>query len=138
MLFCLLGMLALHWILPLGSFSSWLLLICGIGLIAFALVMAFGAESQFRRNGTTVDPLGRAAKLVTDGWFHVSRNPMYLSLAMMLIGSWLALGSASALLGVIAFIFLAERWYIVPEEKRLVATFRKQYEAYRMRTRRWL
>jgi protein-S-isoprenylcysteine O-methyltransferase Ste14 len=63
---------------------------------------------------------------------------MYLSLAMMLIGSWLALGSASALLGVIAFIFLAERWYIVPEEKRLVATFRKQYEAYRMRTRRWL
>jgi len=138
MLFCLLGMLILDWILPLGSISSWLLVCSGIGLIVPGLVIAFGAESQFRRNGTTVDHLGKAAKLVTDGWFKMSRNPMYLSLAIMLIGAWLTLGSASPLLGVIAFIILAERWYIVSEEKRLVVTFRKQYEAYQQRTRRWL
>jgi protein-S-isoprenylcysteine O-methyltransferase Ste14 len=138
MLLCLLGMLALHSILPLGSIFSWTLLLCGVGFIALGLVIAFRAESQFRQNGTTVDHLGGAAKLVTDGWFNVSRNPMYLSLALILMGAWLTLGSVSPLLGVTAFIFLAQRWYIVPEETRLAATFRNQYEAYRMRTRRWL
>jgi protein-S-isoprenylcysteine O-methyltransferase Ste14 len=138
MLLCLLGMLAMHTILPLGSIFSWTLLLCGVGFIALGLVIAFRAESQFHRNATTVDHLGRAAKLVTDGWFNVSRNPMYLSLALMLMGAWLTLGSISPLLGVITFIFVTERWYIGPEEKRLFATFRTQYEAYRMRTRRWL
>ena len=138
MLFCLIGMLALHWILPLRLISNWTLLLCGVGLIALGLVIAFGAESQFRRNGTTVDHLGRAAKLVTDGWFNISRNPMYLSLALLLLGAWLTLGSASPLLGVIAYVFLAEHWYILPEENRLSATFGKQYASYRKRTRRWL
>ena len=138
MLFCLLGMLTLHRVLPLGLISSPTLLICGVALIALGLVIAFGSEGQFRRNGTTVDHLGTAAKLVTDGWFNFSRNPMYLSLTLMLMGAWLTLGSASPLLGIITYIFLVQQWYIVPEEKRLVAIFGKQYESYRMRTRRWL
>ena len=137
-LFCLIGMLALHSILPLGSIFSWTLLVCGVGLIALGLVIAFGAESQFRRNGTTVDHLGMAAKLVTDGWFKYSRNPMYLSFVIMLTGAWLTLGSISPFLGVLVYILLIERWYIMPEEKRLVATFGKQYESYRIGTRRWL
>lgn len=56
----------------------------------------------------------------------------------MLLGAWLVLRSISSLLGIIAYLIVAERWYIAPEEKRLVATFGKQYEFYRARTRRWL
>jgi protein-S-isoprenylcysteine O-methyltransferase Ste14 len=138
MLFCLLGMLLLHWMLPLRAISSWKFLICGIVLIAFGLVIAFGAESQFRRNGTTIDPLGMAEKLVTDGWFRYSRNPMYLSFVIMLTGAWVTLGSIPPLLGIFMYILLTERWYILPEEKRLMATFRKQYESYQISTRRWL
>lgn len=138
MLFCLLGMVALRWLIPLGSTSNWLLLVFGVGFIALGLAMGVGAEGQFRRVHTTVDPLGVASQLVTDGWFKYSRNPMYLSFTLMLMGAWLALGSISPLLGVLAYILLTERWYIVPEERRLIAMFGKEYESYQMRTRRWL
>ena len=112
--------------------------IIGVGLIVFGLIVAYTAEAQFRRSSTTVDHLGTATTLVTDGWFTYSRNPMYLSFALILIGVWLSLGSVSALLIVVAFIFFAEQWYILPEEKRLAALFGRQYETYRTRTRRWL
>jgi hypothetical protein len=47
-LFCLLGMLALRWIVPLGFMSNWLLFIFGLGLMVLGIVMAIGAEGQFR------------------------------------------------------------------------------------------
>jgi protein-S-isoprenylcysteine O-methyltransferase Ste14 len=138
MLICLLGMIALRWLVPLGAISSWILLIFGIGFIVFGLVMGLEAESQFRRNHTTVDPVGVSSKLVTDGWFKYSRNPMYLSFVLVLIGAWFTLGSISPLLGVLIFIFFTQQWYIFPEEKRLIATFGNDYGSYQMRTRRWL
>jgi protein-S-isoprenylcysteine O-methyltransferase Ste14 len=138
MLLCLLSMIALHWLFPLWLISNWILLLLGVGCIVFGIVLGVAAEGQFRRSGTTVNPLGMPTKLVTDGWFKRSRNPMYLSFGLMLIGAWLALGSVSPLLSILAYVFLTEHWYILPEEKRLVGVFGKQYESYQMRTRRWL
>ena len=63
---------------------------------------------------------------------------MYLSFGLILMGAWLALGSMSPLVVLIAYIFFTERRYIFPEEKRLGQIFGRQYEAYRLRTRRWL
>ena len=100
--------------------------------------MAFGSEGQFRQRNTTVDHLGAATKLVTDGWFQYSRNPMYLSFVLILIGAWLSLGSLSPLIAVLMFIILTEQWYILSEEKRLAAVFAKDYESYQERTPRWV
>lgn len=138
MLICVLVMIVLHLILPLAVISNWILFLVGIGLIAFGLVMAFGAEGQFRRLGTTVDPLGAPSRLVTDGWFKQSRNPMYLSFLLMLLGSWLTLGSLSPLVLLLIFVRLTEQWYILPEEQRLVRAFGKDYESYRRHARRWM
>ncbi len=138
MLFCVLGMIALHWFLPLLPFSNWVPLLLGVGFIGFGLVMAFGAEGQFRRNGTTVDHLGMPSKLVNDGWFKYSRNPMYLSFALVLAGAWLSLGSISPILGILIYFVLTEQWYIRPEEKRIAEKFGNTYAAYKRQTRRWL
>ncbi len=137
-LFCLLGMLILDRIFPLVSITNAALVVIGLGFVGLGLVIAFAAEGQFGRVGTNVNTFGQPTKLVTDGWFKYSRNPMYLSFALILIGAWLALGSFSPVLGVIAYLFITDRWYIPQEEKRLTATFGKEYESYRMRTRRWL
>jgi protein-S-isoprenylcysteine O-methyltransferase Ste14 len=138
MLFCQSGMIVLHWLLPLRSTPSWLLFTPGIGLMVLGFLIALAAEGQFRRSGTTVDHLGSATRLVTDGWFKLSRNPMYLSMVLTLMGAWLALGSLSPFLMIVLYLLLTERWYVVPEEKRLSATFGQEYESYRLRTRRWL
>jgi protein-S-isoprenylcysteine O-methyltransferase Ste14 len=137
-LFCLLGMLILDQIFPLVSITSIVLVIIGLGLVGMGIMMAFAAERQFRRVGTTVNPFGQPTTLVTEGWFRYSRNPMYLSLALILMGAWITLGSLSPALGVIVYLFITDRWYIPQEEKRLTATFGMEYESYRMRTRRWL
>jgi protein-S-isoprenylcysteine O-methyltransferase Ste14 len=131
-------MITLPWIVSLGLISSWALLLFGVGLMALGIVIAIGAEAQFRRGRTTVDHLGSATKLVTDGWFKYSRNPMYLSFVILLTGAGLTLGSTSPLLGIIVYILLTERWYIRPEEKRLMSAFGEQYKVYQMRTHRWL
>jgi protein-S-isoprenylcysteine O-methyltransferase Ste14 len=138
MLLCLLGMIVLHRIFPLRMISSWVILGFGIALMIIGLGIAFEAEGQFRRSGTTVDHLGMPAKLVTNGWFKYSRNPMYLSFALILIGVWLSLGSVSSLLGLLLYLFLTQQWYIRPEEKRLVEKFGRAYESYIKKTRRWL
>lgn len=138
MLACLLGMMALYWLFPIQWISSWGLFIIGLVFIILGLVIAFGAEKQFRQSGTSVDHLGMASQLVTDGWFKYSRNPMYLSFVFMLIGAWLLLGSLSSLLGILAFVLLTEQRYILSEEKRLAAAFGKDYRSYLKRTRRWI
>ena len=137
-LFCLISMLVLHLILPLPSFTSAMLVIAGLGFIVIGLSIAIAAEGQFRRVGTNVNTFGLPSKLVTDGWFKYSRNPMYLSFGIMLVGAWLALGSVSSFLGIAAFIIVTNRWYIAFEERRLAETFGGAYESYRKRTRRWL
>ncbi len=137
-LVCLLGMLILNWIFPLASAHSTALVIIGLGFVVLGIGIAFLAEGQFGRVGTEVNTFGQPTKLVTDGWFKYSRNPMYLSFALILIGAWIALGSVSAVLGVVVYLFVTDQWYIAQEEKRLAATFGKDYESYRRQTRRWL
>jgi protein-S-isoprenylcysteine O-methyltransferase Ste14 len=137
-LYCLLAMLLLHWAFPLASVASLILVIIGLGSMVLGIVIAIAAEGQFRRAGTNVNTFGQPTKLVTDGWFSFSRNPMYLSLALMLLGAWLTLGSVSPLVGILVFLLVTDRWYIAQEEKRLAATFGKEYESYRRHTRRWL
>jgi len=137
-LFCLLGMLILHWALPLAAIINIVLVAVGLGFVAFGLAIAFAAEGQFGRAGTEVNTFGQPTKLVTDGWFKYSRNPMYLSFALILMGAWIALGSLSPVLGVLVYVLITDRWYIAQEEKRLTATFGKEYASYQIRTRRWL
>jgi protein-S-isoprenylcysteine O-methyltransferase Ste14 len=131
-------MIALHWFLPLALIYNWFLFSIGLVIIIFGLVMSFRAEGQFRKHETTVDHLGNSAKLVIDGWYQYSRNPMYLSLLVLLVGVWLSLGSLSPLVIIPIFIFLTERWYIKQEEIRLLAIFGKEYVSYQKRTRRWI
>ena len=56
-----------------------LLLILGLAVLIFAVRL-------FRKDKTTVNPLSpeQATKLVTDGIFKYSRNPMYLGMALIL------------------------------------------------------
>ena len=136
--FCLaiMFLLGLLWpILPILRFPFNLVgaLIGGTGL-----GISLMAHSQFKKVGTTLYPFNKPEKLVTDGLFRYTRNPMYLGLIILLVGGWLLLGSLSPLAVVVAFVLMADRWYVVHEEQRLAAVFGKAYITYQARTPRWL
>lgn len=94
----------------------------------------------FRRARTTVNPLRpeSASTLVTTGIYQVTRNPMYLCMALLLTALAVWLAFPWSLLCVLAFILYIDRFQIVPEERALSELFGEEYQRYRTRVRRWL
>lgn len=114
----------------------------GLAGAAFAAAGLFGypAIAAFVRAGTTINPvqIDRASALVTSGVYRITRNPMYVALALLLC-AWAAwLGQPLAVIGPIGFVLFIDRFQIVPEERILAARFGAAYDAYRQRVRRWL
>jgi protein-S-isoprenylcysteine O-methyltransferase Ste14 len=108
-------------------------------LVASALI-AGAAFVAFIRARTTIDPRRpeQATRLVTSGIYRFSRNPMYLSLVLLLVADAIRLWSLPALLGPVVFVLYVRRFHIALEERRLRAKFGADYAAYARRVRRWL
>ena len=111
--------------------------------LAVALVGAgfdVGGVLGFLRAKTTVNPMKpeRSAALVTSGLYRITRNPMYLGMALLLLAWALYLASATALLGPLVFMLYITRFQIRPEERALSARFGGEFASYCARVRRWL
>ena len=94
----------------------------------------------FRAHRTTVNPLRpeRASALVTNGIYRVTRNPMYVGMAVLLVAWAVYLHAAVAFAGPILFVAYLTRFQIVPEERVLRERFGEAFTAYAARVRRWL
>jgi protein-S-isoprenylcysteine O-methyltransferase Ste14 len=94
----------------------------------------------FRASRTTINPLTpqRSRALVTSGVYRLTRNPMYVGMALLLSAWAVALGSPWAAAGPLAFVLYITRWQIRPEERVLQALFGPDYADYCQRVRRWL
>lgn len=110
--------------------------------VVFMAAGAFGipALRAFRKAGTTIDPvrIDRVASLVTTGVYGRTRNPMYLSLVLLLSAWALVLGGLWVWAGPVALVLWLDRLQIRPEEAAMAARFGADYGAYRARVRRWL
>ena len=114
-------------------------------LAALALVLLGGAiglagTRSFRMARTTVNPLqpDRASALVTTGIYRYTRNPMYVAVALALLGWSVYLGHALAPLGAVAFVAWMDRRQIPAEERALRGLFGAGFERYCSEVRRWL
>jgi protein-S-isoprenylcysteine O-methyltransferase Ste14 len=111
-----------------------------LGLLAVLPVAVLGgpAARAMARHGTTLHPFGEPTALVTSGPFRFTRNPLYLSLALLLGGAAVFLGSLTPFLVVPAFMVAITNAFIRREEAALAAAFGAGFEAYCRRVRRWL
>ncbi len=107
-------------------------------LLLFALWMAMGSWLIFIKSGTHVDPRKPALKIIEDGPFRLSRNPMYLSLVLILAAVSILQLSVWFLLSGAGLWFILDRKAVVPEEAYLEGKFGDLYRAYKARVRRWL
>jgi protein-S-isoprenylcysteine O-methyltransferase Ste14 len=108
--------------------------------IAAGAGFAIAGVLAFRRHHTTINPLHpeKTSSLVTGGIYRISRNPMYVGMAMLLLAWAMFLESPAALLGIGAFIAYITRFQIIPEERQLSQHFGVAFATYRQRVRRWL
>ncbi len=112
----------------------------GIRVAQFSALIALVAFATLWIARTTINPFDpwRASRLVTGGIFRLSRNPLYLSLLLLLVAYAIRLGAWAEWLGPALFAAYVTRFQIIPEERILARKFGAEFEAYRRRTRRWI
>jgi protein-S-isoprenylcysteine O-methyltransferase Ste14 len=108
-----------------------LILVLGIWLAALAL-------RTLSRHKTSSEPWKPTTKLVQDGPYRFSRNPIYLSFALMYLGLSCLLNSLPALIMLVPVLVVVDRTQILKEERYLEAVFSEEYRQYRSRVRRWI
>lgn len=99
-----------------------------------------GTAREFRRQRTTFDPVDVSAArfLVVRGPNRLTRNPMYVGLAGLLVAHAVLRRSAVAVLPVAAFVEVIDRFQVPGEEDALLAKFDDAYDRYRRSVPRWL
>ncbi len=109
-------------------------------LMAVALLIAVWSLLLFYRNGTTVHAHKpqEAEKMITSGPYKHTRNPMYLSLSLVLIAQAIFLSDFLALMLMPGFYAYMTRFQIIPEERHMMEIFGEEYEEYADKTPRWL
>lgn len=110
----------------------------GIGGIIIGLYVALSGKKTFQKLETPLMPGEKPKKLVEEGLFKISRNPMYLGFIVALVGVAALFGSLIAFISPIVF-FIVINFILIPlEEKLMEKTFGKKYLEYKKRVRRWI
>ena len=136
--FGLIAVFAVNEFIPGPRFTSAAGQMAGGVLILSGLVLLVYAGGLFKRAGTDLIPFRNVSALVTDGIYRYTRNPMYLGMALVLLGCAVTVGSSLALCVSVVFAAIIEVRFIRPEEAMLRGIFPEQYPVYCKRVRRWI
>jgi protein-S-isoprenylcysteine O-methyltransferase Ste14 len=134
----LISIFTLDELYPLLRFASLFWQVTGSLVILVGLFLLVAANGLFVRAGTDVIPFRNVSSLVTSGVFRWSRNPMYLGMALVLLGCGMTVGALSALAVMPAFVIIIDLRFIRAEEQMLRQLFPDEFPAYCERVRRWL
>jgi protein-S-isoprenylcysteine O-methyltransferase Ste14 len=108
-----------------------ILIFCGAALTGSAVL-------NFKDAGTTVRPDRAASTLVIAGPHKITRNPMYLGLALLYLGITIADQSIWALILLPVVLAIILRRAIESEEAFLEKRFGADYVSYKEKVRRWI
>ena len=109
-------------------------------MIIIGLIIMLSAIILFKKYQTTITPLNpsNATKLITDGIYKYSRNPMYLGLLLILFGISIILNPIGGLSLIPLFILYLNLFQIIPEENAMVDLFKDEFLEYKENVRRWI
>jgi protein-S-isoprenylcysteine O-methyltransferase Ste14 len=119
--------------LPRGAARAigWPLLAGGVSLASWFVF-------TMRRADTPIDPREPVSNLATDGPFRYTRNPAYLSMAMIYAGISSLANALWSILFLPAVLLVIQRGVIEREERYLERKFGEEYLGYKGRVRRWI
>jgi protein-S-isoprenylcysteine O-methyltransferase Ste14 len=130
---------AFHW--PLVNtrifFHSNVIAWIGVGLCFIGLLVLFGSLVSFGRSFRVGIDVDQPDKLVTTGIFAVSRNPIYVGFALVLVGQFLVFPNWVPLVYLAAGFMLFHR-QVLREESFMQQHYSQEYAEYCRRVRRYL
>jgi len=120
-----------------GAPAAWNL----VGLVVVAGGLAYYGWClvfHFRTYDEAVDLGFDPPRLVVDGPYWISRNPMYVAGLSAWVG-WTVFYGSPAVLVALVLLWAAFSFRVIPrEERQLEALFGQEYVAYKGSVRRWL
>ena len=130
-----------YWLLPRGTrtdlsgagAAGWLLIAAGIALYFACAFWGFA----LRGKGTPL-PIDPPKKLVVEGPYGLVRNPMYWSVASVMLGEAAVFHSVALAELAVAFFAGVNLFVLLYEEPALRRKFGAEYEEYCRRVPRWL
>lgn len=130
---------AFHW--PLVStrlfFNSGVIAWIGVGLCYIGLLVLFASLVSFGRSFRVGIDVDQPDKLVTTGVFAISRNPIYVGFAFVLVGQFLVFPNWVPLAYLVAGFLLLHR-QVLREESFMRQHYSEEYAEYCRRVRRYL
>lgn len=138
--FLTIALAALMWFAPAPETAPLWRSVLAVALFLLAGAIGLPALRAFRKADTTIDPvrIDRASVLVTSGIYRVTRNPMYVSLTLILVAWAVWLGGPWVWAGPVLLALWLDRFQIRPEERVMSARFGADYDRYLREVRRWL
>lgn len=118
---------------PAGPISF----VAGIPLLLLGAAMILAGGVRFRRAHTPAPPWRPVTSLVTTGIYRVTRNPMYLGMALIYAGLAMLMNSFTALLLLPVVLLIIQTQVIAREERYLFGKFGAEYAAYKTQVGRW-
>ena len=110
----------------------------GLPIVGLGVYLAFQSVRLLISYNTTFEAGGNPSSLVTKCPYSYSRNPIYLGMLLIALGTAITLSSLSAFIAPIIFFVIANTIIIPFEENRLQKNFGIEYEKYKASARRWL
>lgn len=110
----------------------------GVPFILAGMGLAFWAVATLRAAGTSPNPAKETARLVTEGPFGFTRNPIYVAMASVTLGFGLWDNNGWIVMLLIPALAALHFGVIRKEERYLSEKFGATYDAYRKKVRRWL
>ena len=134
-----LGVIVQHKAVPLSfSLSPAPRIAAGVLILACGVSLVLSARILFLRTGQSPIPWKPTPELILQGPYRFTRNPMYVGVALFVVGLglavnnlWISLFAAPALLAV---HFIA----VLPEERYLAERFGESYRSFLARVRRYV
>jgi protein-S-isoprenylcysteine O-methyltransferase Ste14 len=129
--------IALHFIYPIKIIVYSPLKYLGLVVILGGLMLNQAATKRLRGNQTPVEFDQAPLRLVTDGPFRFSRNPIYLGGVLVLLGIASLFGSLVTFVFPVLLFLILDLIYIPVEEQEMEAVFGTEYVEYKQTVRKW-
>ena len=111
----------------------------GVALVAAGTLLLLFCVWEFARSGRgTLSPVDAPSELVVQGLYRFVRNPMYVGVAIILLGELLLVRSTGFAVYCAVWFIVVNAFVILYEEPALRRRFGVSYDHYTRRVHRWI
>jgi len=133
------GLIAAHfWALPVIHDAALARAVSCVALVVVAGALIFSGHRELVKYKEHPNPYKPTGTIVVSGIYGFTRNPLYISLLLIVLAIGIGANDAWLLLSFVGLFLLLHFGVVIAEERYLSEKFGTRYDEYRRSVRRWI